>query len=116
MNDAWPFQDPKNVAVFTTKAIIEGTRSIRIVTHDEDDGAWQFLDGQETDEQNARIVGLSEIVRIDPSVMCLADLPEGWMAERDGLSSTWKRTRKHNSEQGGGGYGSPGAGSPSPHR
>ena len=76
----WPFADPKNVAVITLKSITKGGRPILHVTHDADDGMWQFLDGSTVSEENASVVSLEEITRIDPSVMELADLPLGWYA------------------------------------
>jgi hypothetical protein len=38
----WPFNDPPNVAVFTGKAIAEDGQCICYVSHDDEDGAWQF--------------------------------------------------------------------------
>jgi hypothetical protein len=79
----WPFDDPQNVAVFTTKQIIEKQKPILFVSHDEEDGAWQFHDGDLTSSEDARIVSLLQIVTIDPSIMDLADLPYGWEASRN---------------------------------
>jgi hypothetical protein len=39
----WPFDDPSNVAVITTKSIAFGRKPVLLVTHDEEDDAWQFL-------------------------------------------------------------------------
>jgi hypothetical protein len=50
---------------------------ILYVTHDEEDGMWQFLDGGDASEEDARILSLKEIVAIDPSLAQLADLPLG---------------------------------------
>lgn len=89
---AWPFDDPPNVAVFTTHQILEREDRIGFVTHDLDDGAWQFHArsgaGAETD---AKIVSLRAIVDLDPSVMELADLPLGWCAWRKEGEDTWHR-------------------------
>ena len=51
--EQWPFDDPKNVAVITLKAIAKGGNPILHVTHDADDGAWQFLDGSTVSEESA---------------------------------------------------------------
>ena len=91
MNEPWPFADPENVAVFTTKGIADGHLPILLVAHDTDDGAWQFLGTEGPAEDLIRIVALSEIVAIDPSLKSLADLPEGWIAERESANSEWKR-------------------------
>jgi hypothetical protein len=95
MNGAqWPFDDPKNVAVITLNSIVKGGRPILHVTHDADDGTWQFLDGTTVSEDNASVVSLEEITRIDPSIMELADLPVGWYADRSAPSEPWQRGKK----------------------
>ena len=58
--DQWPFADPKNVAVITLKSITMGGSPILHVTHDADDGMWQFLDGSTVSEENASIVSLED--------------------------------------------------------
>ena len=91
--DEWPFEDAKNVAVFTTKQVLRLGQPILHVSHDEDDGAWQFHTGAEQlSSSDAMIVALSEIVEHDQSIAELADLPCGWFAERDAVGSQWRRT------------------------
>lgn len=87
----WPFSDPKNVAVITLKSITTGGSPILRVTHDADDGTWQFLDGSVASEDNASVVSLEGITRIDPSVMELADLPLGGAAWRSTTNEPWQR-------------------------
>jgi hypothetical protein len=90
--NGWPFADPPNVAVFTSRRILSGQVSICFVTHDEEDGAWQFhpRDGA-ANEGDAAVAGLQTIFELDPSVGSLADLPLGWSAWRDEGSSIWQR-------------------------
>ncbi len=92
--DEWPFDSPKNQAVITLDRIINGQSKILYVTHDASDGTWQFLDGGDVIESDAMVVGLAEMVEIDPTLKNLADLPEGWFAERSGPDDPWKRTKK----------------------
>jgi hypothetical protein len=87
----WPFQDPQNVAVFTTKQVVRDRKPILFVAHDADDGAWQFHSDDIAHEEDAMILLLSEIVEIDPTIAELADLPLGYKAWRASLSSSWKR-------------------------
>jgi hypothetical protein len=87
----WPFQDPQNVAVFTTKQVVKKRKPILFVTHDADDGAWQFHSGDMARDGDAMILALSEIVGIDPTVAELADLPLGYKASCISPSSPWKR-------------------------
>lgn len=80
----WPFADPPNVAVFTSKQIVAGREWIYYVSHDEDDGAWQFHAKRgPASEGDTAVVGLATIVEMDPSVEQVADLPVGWCAWRE---------------------------------
>src|SRR5947209_12602760 len=42
MFENWPFAEPEDLAVFTLKRIVRGESPILMVSHDEDDGGWQF--------------------------------------------------------------------------
>ena len=89
--DDWPFDDPPNTAALTTRDILERGAPILYVTHDADDGGWQFLPGGKVDPSQARIVGLGRICRHDGTVREIADLPEGWHAWRDHPGAPWQR-------------------------
>jgi hypothetical protein len=90
----WRFSDPPNLVSITTRKIVDGEHYIGFVSHDEDDGCWQFLSSQNEhfDPADAMLVGLSTIVSIDSSVNELADLPLGWSASRNGKSGAWVRS------------------------
>ena len=99
MNKEWPFSDPPNLAVYTSKAILEGKDWIHYVTHDLDDGSWQFHGySGPTDEKDAKLVGLNTIVRIDASIKNLCDLPLGWCAWRETEQSEWQRMKNKDDE------------------
>jgi hypothetical protein len=91
MTDDWLFADPENLAVFTLKRVIRGEAPVLFVSHDEDDGGWQFLDGAEAAVEDAALVGLREMTEIDPTLIELADLPIGWSARRSGPDEPWQR-------------------------
>lgn len=88
---AWPFRDPENTAVITLARILQGETPLRLVSHDDDDGCWQFLDGEHVFEADAVVVGLGEMVQFDPSLLALADLPEGAYAWRSAPDQPWQR-------------------------
>jgi hypothetical protein len=92
MSADWPFDDPEDVAVFTIKRITDGQSSVLLVTHDEEDSGWQFLDGADVDREDATLVSLGEITGLDPSLLQLADLPVGWIAWRESPETPWKRS------------------------
>lgn len=94
MNHAWPFSDPRNHAVITLDRIMDGTHSILYVTHDADDGGWQFLDGGDVTEDDAMVVSLREIVEYDSTILQLGDMPRGWYAVRDAIDKPWKRGQR----------------------
>lgn len=90
----WPFHDLPHVAVITDKHIIEDGMPILHVSHDSDDGSWQFLTGTSVSEYDARVVALREMVQHDPTICEIADLPLGWIAWREDRRSTWQRLAK----------------------
>jgi hypothetical protein len=91
----WQFEDPPDLAVITLKKIIWEGDWIQTVTHDADDGGWQFLDNDQRSrkESDAAMVCLSEIVDLDPTIIELADLPLGWHAWRSSKDSPWHRQK-----------------------
>ncbi len=86
----WPFSDAKGVAVITTRLVLEG-EPILLVTHDADDGCWQFLCGTTTNVEESRVVGLESVVNLDKTLCELADLPLGWRAWREAPGQPWQR-------------------------
>jgi hypothetical protein len=93
-NVAWPFDHPPDCAVITLRSIVFDGGPILHVTHDEDDHGWQFLGAGNAEESNAAVVGLGEVVKLDASVLEVADLPPGWHAWRRSKSSPWERSRR----------------------
>jgi hypothetical protein len=95
---SWPFQEGKNRAVFTTKPVIQQGHPILLVSHDAE-GDWQFLCGSTNRPEDGAVVALGEMLKRDPSLGKVADLPEGWRAFRKNLKSQWKREKIENDEQ-----------------
>jgi hypothetical protein len=93
-DDTWPFDQPRNCAVFTISGVLDGSEPILHVTHDEDDHSWQFLGSGDAQVVDAKLVSLESIVRMDPTVLELADLPPGWRAWRENAEAEWTREPK----------------------
>lgn len=89
----WPFDQPKNCATFTVRQVMDGREDILLVTHDEDDHGWQFIGSSAASMEHAMLVCLAEVVRVDPSVLEVADLPPGWHAERTHRGGVWARRK-----------------------
>jgi hypothetical protein len=93
MNTPWPFQEPTNFGVFCSRAIFEAGKPIVLVAHD-DDGSWQFLDGEPIRPGDEPVhVCLEEVYCLDPTVSEVANLPQGWLAERSGPTEPWSRAK-----------------------
>jgi hypothetical protein len=84
------FGEVPNLGVLTTANVLAGA-PILLISHDADDHGWQFLCGTTNDPADGRIVHLHEIVKLDPTVEEVADLPAGWVAFRQSLGSEWVR-------------------------
>ena len=91
----FPFDEKENVAVFTCCHIINGGVEIQYASHDEDDGAWQFLCDLVTHETSeVSIVSLKEIFELDNSVGELASMPLGSYATRVDKNSPWEEFKQ----------------------
>jgi hypothetical protein len=90
----WPFDQPRNCATITLRSIVFGGAPILHVTHDEEDDGWQFLGLEDAQEEDVCVVGLKEIVKRDPSVLEVADMPPGWHAWRRTRDAPWQRAPK----------------------
>jgi hypothetical protein len=68
---------------------------VHYVTHDQDDGAWQFHPVRgPASMQEAAVVSLKRMLEIEPRIEELADLPLGWHAWRDNQNASWTRAPK----------------------
>ena len=90
----FPFDDAENTACITCLHVMNENKPILHVSHDMDDGMWQFLCGGSHDTEDAMIVALREVYLHDTSVSSVATLPLGRSAERKDLNSKWKVIRK----------------------
>ena len=59
------------------------------VSHDADDGCWQFLCGREHSVEESKIVALEEIYEMDKSIKKIANLDYGKKAYRKDKNSKW---------------------------
>ena len=80
-----------DIVAFTTKFVLEDNKTITYVTHDIEDGAWQFFSEDEFEnfESVAKIVGLNEIMDKDSTLKELADMEPGHVATRKHKVDKW---------------------------
>lgn len=82
-----------NVAVITTKYVIENESPIVLVFKDIE-GDWQFFGKEENiGEEDGRVVSLSEILDIDPSIEDILWIDNGTQAWREGYDKEWKYSK-----------------------
>lgn len=92
-NNKWKFRDVKNTVVFSTRQVVNEGVPILYVSHDEEDGAWQFTQGDYVSMEDAIIVSLAEIVSFDNTLNQLFDLPLGWIAFRKSINDYWEKKK-----------------------
>jgi Domain of unknown function (DUF4262) len=90
----WKFPDPPHTRVFLSETVNKGTEPVTYVSHDAEDGAWQFLGDSMSDGSGPVISCFHHPIDRDPSLAELSDLPSGWYAERGKVGEPWSR-RKH---------------------
>ena len=90
----WKFSDSPHLGVFLSKTVHEGKEPITFVSHDESDGAWQFLGDSMRDGGGPVVVCFHHPIDNDPTLKELADLPLGWYAERSKPGESWVRYRR----------------------
>ncbi len=93
----WQFDAPINAASFTTKYVLDGSLPILEVYHDHD-GEWQFMCGTTNASADAKLVCLGCMIDRDPTLVQLADLPEGWLAHRVSPTQPWARESYEDSD------------------
>ena len=86
----YDFKDPENTVCLSCKHVLEDKRTVLYVSHDDDDSSWQFLCGDENhQDDDARMVAMSQVVVLDESLNDLSEMPEGYCAEREAKGSDW---------------------------
>ena len=92
----WKFLDPPHTRVFLSETVHNGTEQVTYVSHDAEDGAWQFLGDSMSDGGGPVISCFHHPIDHDPSLAELADLPLGWYAERAKVGEPWTRKKLRN--------------------
>ncbi len=95
----WPFADPRSTAVYTSRNVVKEGLPVLFVSHDSDDGAWQFYPAESAPDGDSVIVALDEIISLDPGIADIADLPRGWIARRGSAAAPWRRRPIHGKEE-----------------
>lgn len=86
----FPFYYEPNTAAIICRHVMSGEEPVLYVSHDEDDGMWQFLCGKTAHETgDGRLVSLKFVFDLDNSVGALRDMPCGYYAVRESQTGRW---------------------------
>lgn len=86
-NADFRFLEEHNLAVFTTRQVLDG-KPILYVYHNED-GDWQFHSEADPQENEGVVASLKSLVELDSSLNHIYYLPYGWRAWRNTAQDKW---------------------------
>jgi len=92
----FPFYDAPNTATIICCHIVNDNKPILYVSHDEDDGMWQFLCGETHAIDEANLVSLKYVFDLDNSIGALKDMPYGYYATRETSEDNWIIHKRNN--------------------
>ena len=92
----WPFDQAPNVAAITTVQVLKNKLPILKVTHYSDDHSWAFTCGTTNATEDGRVIGMRQVLLLDPTLRTIADLPPGWTAWRERVGDEWNRAPNDN--------------------
>jgi hypothetical protein len=90
----WKFSDSPHAQAFLSETVDKGIEQVTYVSHDAEDGAWQFLGDSMSDGGGPVLSCLHHPIDQDASLIELADLPLGWYAERAKVGEPWIRKKR----------------------
>ena len=89
----WKFPSSPHTRAFLSETVHQGKEPVTYVSHDAEDGVWQFLGDSMSDGGEPVLSCLHHPVDNDPSLRELADLPPGWSAQRAKPGEPWIRRK-----------------------
>jgi len=95
----WKFPVGPHTNAYLSKTVNDGDEAVTYVSHDADDGAWQFLGDSMSDGGGPVLVCLHHPIDKDSTLKELADLPRGWYAEREAMGEPWIRCERGPEEE-----------------
>lgn len=82
-------EDNKHKSVLTTAYVLTNGSPVTFVLYDED-GDWQlFGDDEVSDDEDAYLVSIEEMLEMEPALRKLPDMQPGQAASRDKDSTRW---------------------------
>ena len=84
------FKDAPDTACIICQHVLDRKNPITFISHDEEDGMWQFLCSEDHILEDVRLISQAEALQIDESIGQVADLPRGFVIERTEAKGRWK--------------------------
>jgi hypothetical protein len=88
-----------DTVVATLPDVLRGAAPVLAVLHD-GSGDWFFWPGRASDAGEEVDVPFGELLRADPGLAGLADLPADWLASRTRPDEPWRRRRAYENTRG----------------
>jgi hypothetical protein len=92
---AW--EDPVDIAALAVPEVVSGQKPVLLVIHDlgvgEGLGGWVFLDCDEISARKPEGIAKVDLLKMDPTLKEVTDLPVGWQAHREAPGKPWTRER-----------------------
>jgi hypothetical protein len=85
------WNSPLDPVVVTTESIASGRSAVLLVIHEEGHGGWQLHDRSEIAGERPHVLPKEGVLRLDPTLAEITDLPVGWKAERARKGAPWIR-------------------------
>ena len=84
------FKDAPETACIVCQHVLDGKNPITFISHDKEDGMWQFLCSEDHILEDVRLISQAEAFQIDESIGQVVDLPRGLVVERTEAKGRWK--------------------------
>ncbi len=92
---AW--DSPVDIAALTLPEVAARQKPVLFVIHDlgvgEGLGGWLFLDGPDMADREPIGIAKVELLKMDPTLAEITDLPVGWQASRESVGKPWIREK-----------------------
>ncbi len=88
----FPFADRPDTAAIVCRHVLAG-KPVLYVSHDAEDGMWQFLCGKAHAADDGRVISLQEAHALDRAIGRIANLPCGCYAQRRSRFARWVVTK-----------------------
>jgi len=77
----------------TCSHVLDDDRSILLVSREMDGEVLAVCGGEDDSPSTTRDITLDQLLGLDPSLIPLADLPDGWVALRESSDGDWARSK-----------------------